>query len=249
MYDLISSKYFEINAGFFTDPLNSSISWMDSIDVTIFHQNRGNTHIKFSASGWAVSIGESVSLEADKVEKIMVSNGKLTIVPMYQTEFALSPKIIVHFETLGLDFSVQYTEVFRLGHKTFRLSLFWQSVGVIPMVSLGIVGETDTLKFHSHSLCIFIYHIIITVFTGQLLQDGVSIDEDREELIIPNRAPMPVTEIPVLKLHTTADCERADCRCWSTTSIMIQSEGVVERTDGDYQIDSLFLNGFKFGRM
>ena len=81
------------------------------------------------------------------------------------------------------------------------------------------------------------------------MQDGVSIDEVREELIIPNRAPMSVTEIPVLKLYATADSERADCRCWSTSGMMIQSEGVIERNDVDYQIDSVFLNGFKFARV
>lgn len=60
---------------------------------------------------------------------------------------------------------------------------------------------------------------------------------------------MSVTEISVLKLYTTAESEQADRRCWSTTSMIIQSGGVIERTDVDYQVDSTFLTGFKFGRM
>ena len=241
VYNLICSKHFEINAGFSANPLNSSISWMDSIGVTIFHQRKETTLIMFSASDWEVSIGESVSLEADKVEKIMVSQGKLMILPMYPTELTFSPNIMVHFEELGLDFSVQYTEVFHQGHKSFRLSLFWQSVGAIQIESLGIVGGTRTLVYNLCTLLIFI--------AGQLLQDGVSIDEAREELIIPDHAPISVTEIPVLKLHTAAVSKLADRRCWSTTSMMILSEGVVKGTDVDYQVDSLLLTGFKFGRM
>ena len=81
------------------------------------------------------------------------------------------------------------------------------------------------------------------------MQDGVSIDEAREELIIPNHAPISVTEIPGLRLHTAADHELAEHRCWSTASMVIRSEGVVKGTDTDNQVDSVFLTGFKFGRM
>lgn len=117
---------------------------MDSIGVTVFHKGRETTQIKFSASAWEVSIGESVSLEADRVEKITVSKGRLMILPMYPQKFPItSPSIQVYFSDLDLDFSVHYTKSAHEDYKRFQVSLFWRSVGSIRSGAHGIVGELD----------------------------------------------------------------------------------------------------------
>ena len=142
VYNLISSKHFEMNAGFSANALNISNSWMDSIGVTVFHKGQETTQIKFSASAWEVNIGESVSLEADQVEKITVSKGRLMILPMYPKEFpAVYPSIQVHFSDLDLDFFVHYTELVSEDHKRAQVSLFWHSTGAIHAGAHGIVGE------------------------------------------------------------------------------------------------------------
>ena len=150
MYNLISSKYFEMNAGFSADALNHSNSWIDSIGVTVFHKGQETTQIKFSASTWEVNIGESVSLEADQVEKITVSKGRLMILPMYPKEFPdISPSIQVHFSDLDLDFSVHYTESVHEDQTRARVSLFWRSTGAMHSGAHGIVGESITKnKYH-----------------------------------------------------------------------------------------------------
>ena len=143
MYNLISSKYFEMNAGFSADALNCSNSWMDSIGVTVFHKGQETTQIKFSASAWEVNIGESVSLEADQVEKITVSKGRLMVLPMYPKEFpAVPPSIQVHFNDPNLDFSVHYTELVYGDQRRARVSLFWLSTGAMHSGAHGIVGES-----------------------------------------------------------------------------------------------------------
>lgn len=142
VYNLISSKYFEMNAGFSADTLNISNSWMDSIGVTVFHKGQETTQIKFSASAWEVNIGESVSLEAGQVEKITVSKGRLMILPMYPKEFPVtSPSIQVHFSDLDLNFFVHYTESVSEDHRRAQVSLFWQSTGAMHSGAHGIVGE------------------------------------------------------------------------------------------------------------
>lgn len=139
VYNLISSKYLEMNAGFSVNALNRSNSWMDSIGVTVFHKGQKPTQIKFSASAWEVNIEESLSLEADQVEKITVSKGRLMILPMYPKEFpVISPSIQVRFSDLDLDFLVHYTESV---HEDARVSLFWHSTGAMHSGAHGIVGE------------------------------------------------------------------------------------------------------------
>ena len=142
VYNLISSKYLEMNAGFSVDALNRSNSWMDSIGVTVFHKGQESTLIKFSASAWEVNVGESVSLEADQIEKITVSKGRLMILPMYPKEFpVISPSIQVQFSDLDLDFSVHYTESIHEDESIARVSLFWHSTGAMHSGAHGIVGE------------------------------------------------------------------------------------------------------------
>ena len=141
IYNLISSQLFEMNAVFHMDPLNSSISWMDSIGISVFHKGNDKTQIKFSASSWDMSIGDSVSLTASTLDKITVTQGRLRISPSYPKEDpTVFPSIEVYFDEFEFDFSIHYTKVVYEDHKNFRLSLFWRSIGAIPSDAHGIVG-------------------------------------------------------------------------------------------------------------
>ena len=118
---------------------------MDTIGITISHEQNEYTQIKFSASDWEVNIGESISLKADKVEKITVSKGRLIVLPAIPGDSsAFAPTIHIHFADLDLDFSVQFMEVDSEGRKSFRLSLFWKSIGAKILGAHGIVGESLT---------------------------------------------------------------------------------------------------------
>ena len=144
-YNLVSSsQLFEMNAGFRSDPLNASTtSWMDSIGVVVFHGGQDSTQIKFSAGAWEVSVGESVSLSADQVEKITVSKGRLTISPTYPGEVrAVSPGIQVIFKELNVDFSVHYIEQAHGSHRFSRLALIWRSIGEQQSGAHGLLGES-----------------------------------------------------------------------------------------------------------
>ena len=83
---------------------------------------------------------------------------------------------------------------------------------------------------------------------GQLLQDGVHLRENESKLIIPEHAPVSVTEIPAWRLKRLLSTEHSDCRCWSTASRIIQQrDDVIKGTSVDYVVDDVFSTGFKFG--
>ena len=87
-------------------------------------------------------------------------------------------------------------------------------------------------------------HVYCNLNSGQLLQDGVTIDEEEKKLIIPNHAPVSVVEIPAWKLLREADLDRSDRRCWSTPHKTIQGEEVVKGTS---LVNDVFSTGYKFG--
>ena len=89
--------------------------------------------------------------------------------------------------------------------------------------------------------------MIILALAGQLLQEGVHISEGENKLIIPEHAPVSVTEIPAWKLQQEFSPEGSDCRCWSTANRVIQGDDVIKGTSVDYMVDDVFSTGFKFG--
>lgn len=73
------------------------------------------------------------------------------------------------------------------------------------------------------------------------------IREGENKLIIPEQAPVSVTEIPAWKLQRELSTERSDRRCWSTANRIIQGDDVIKGTSVDYVVDDVFSTGFKFG--
>lgn len=72
--------------------------------------------------------------------------------------------------------------------------------------------------------------------------------EDESKLIIPEHAPVSVSEIPAWRLQRELSAERSDRRCWSTASRIIQQgDDVIKGTSVDYVVDDVFSTGFKFG--
>ncbi len=67
------------------------------------------------------------------------------------------------------------------------------------------------------------------------------------KLIIPEHAPVSVTEIPAWKLQRELSAERSDHRCWSTANRIIQGDDIIKGTSVDYVVDDVFSTGFKFG--
>ena len=74
------------------------------------------------------------------------------------------------------------------------------------------------------------------------------ISETEKKLIIPEHAPVSVTEIPALKLpEDSSSQEHNGRRCWSTANRIIQRDDVIKGTSVDYMVDDVFSTGFKFG--
>ena len=72
------------------------------------------------------------------------------------------------------------------------------------------------------------------------------IDEQKRKLIISDRTPVSVVEMPVWKLHREVDRGRVDRRCWSTVNEMTLSNDVIKGSHMDYQVEDVFSTGFKF---
>ena len=73
------------------------------------------------------------------------------------------------------------------------------------------------------------------------------IREGEKKLILPEHAPVSVTEIPAWKLPRELSAEHSDYRCWSTANRIIQGDDVIKGTSVDYVVDDVFSTGFKFG--
>ena len=124
-----------MNALFIPDALRPEVTWFGSIGMVINNvfKKSNSTKLRFVADQKMVYIGDSVKLNAESVEKLTFSRGKLTISETKRGKEKSRPEVQVNLEDLGMDFVVRFTKN--------HLDMVWNNIAQQPKDSHGIIGS------------------------------------------------------------------------------------------------------------
>ena len=104
------------------------------------------SHIKFSARDHTVQIGDTISLNANAIEKMTSENGSISITRRRRKDKTQHPAVTICLENVNLHFAVKFDGE--------HLDLFWHKP-VESSTSHGIIGELCSKK-SNHSIIIII---------------------------------------------------------------------------------------------
>ena len=71
-----------MNARFVPDPRRQEVTWIGSVGISILgsvYRGDNTTKLRFDAAEQRISVGRNVILKARNVEKLIFSNGKLSV--------------------------------------------------------------------------------------------------------------------------------------------------------------------------
>ena len=248
VFNIISNSQLEMNALFVPDSRHKNNTWIGSIGITVYHNGRKMTSLKFIAEDHMIHVGTRVKLEAKTVKKLSFNHGKLTIVEAPRHSSPKYPRVGVEF----LDSELHFTVAFVKGQ---HIDLLWHSVGETYEDTRGVVGKFALISYQSLSLSLvlppslsflfllslffllLISVVYICIYAGQFFRSGVRIDEDRSLLHIPHRRPIPIVKRPVwafMKNHLSSENE-----CWTSEVPSNQGVGLIEGEWEDYKVEGL----------
>ena len=76
--------------------------------------------------------------------------------------------------------------------------------------------------------------------SGQFFNKGTRIDQEKRQLVLPSRSPIPVIlEDPKPEVHHKSPC-------WRPQTHGYQGEGLIEGEYAEYVVDSVFAGDFKY---
>ena len=90
------------------------------------------SHIKFSARNHTVQIGDTISLDANAIEKLTSENGSISLTRRRRRDTTRHRTITICLENVNLDFAVKFDGE--------HLDLFWHKP-VESSNSHGLIGE------------------------------------------------------------------------------------------------------------
>ena len=140
-FNLISNNLLQMNAFFIEDALREEITWIGSLGVVVQHahyKKSNTTKIRFEAKDQMIYINNGVSLHAKRVEKLTLSNGKLTVSEAVRKDAEKKPEVDVDLVDAGLAFSVRFV-------KKRHLDMSWKKVAKQSNDSHGIIGMVKLL--------------------------------------------------------------------------------------------------------
>ena len=133
IFNLINNDQLQMNALFVIDDTNYDNTWLGSIGITVHHDGKKMTMLKFTAADQLVKIGEKVEFEAKTIKKLSFQEGKLTMLEVPSNYTPRYPRVHVEFIDTGLEFTIKFT-------KSNHLDLYWHNIRVPSKKSGGIVG-------------------------------------------------------------------------------------------------------------
>lgn len=136
-FNLISNNLLQINAFFIEDAIRDEITWIGSLGVVVqnAHYKKSNfTKIRFEAKNQMIYINSGVSMQAMRVEKLTLSNGRLIVSEAVRKGVEQKPEVEVDLVDVGLTFSVTFV-------KKRHLDMAWKKVVNQPNNSHGIIGK------------------------------------------------------------------------------------------------------------
>lgn len=267
VFNIISNSQLEMNALFVPDSRHENNTWIGSIGITIYHNGRKMTSLKFTAEDQVIHVGTHVKLEAKTVKKLSFNHGKLTIVEAPRHSSPKYPRVGVEFLDSELHFTVAFV-------KEQHIDLLWHSVGETYEDTRGVVGKlriegfalvalmfsplflSVCLSLLPVSLCclspsrslsslpsplLFLLAVLLLlisiVHAGQFFRSGVRIDEDRSLLYIPHRRPIPIVRRPVWNFMKNHLSHENEC--WTSEVPSNQGVGLIEGEWEDYKVEGL----------
>ena len=141
VFNLISSNDYLLNAMFVPDSKRRGVTWMGTVGI-VFHKplqygSAKVSHIKFSARDRTVQIGDTISLNANAIEKMTSENGSISITRRRRKDKTQHPAVTTYLENVNLHFTVNFDGE--------HLDLFWHKP-VESSTSHGIIGELCSKK-------------------------------------------------------------------------------------------------------
>ena len=133
-FNIISNSQLEMNALFVPDSQRENNTWIGSIGITLYHDGKNTTTLKFTAADKLIHVGSIVELDAMTVRSISFNKGKLSIVESPHEHTPKYPSVRVDFVDSELSFTVAFI-------KNDHLDLAWHSSGEPYMNSRGVVGK------------------------------------------------------------------------------------------------------------
>ena len=136
-FNLISNSLLQMNAFFIEDAVREEITWIGSLGVVVQHSSykkSNSTKIRFEAKERMIYINNGVSLLAKRVEKLTLSQGKLTITEGLRRRGDKKPEVEVDLVDVGLHFTVRFV-------KKRHLDMIWNRVEQQPADSHGFIGK------------------------------------------------------------------------------------------------------------
>ena len=132
-FNLISNKQLQMNALFIPDAKREEVTWIGALGVVVKHSAYKGSHttkLRFTLEGKMLFIGDKVQLNVKNIDKITLSEGKLTI--SETMEIIKVPEVKVELKDVGLSFFVRYM--------SSHLDMVWDKVGTQPKDSHGMIG-------------------------------------------------------------------------------------------------------------
>ena len=138
-FNLVHNDQLQMNALFVPDDTNYDNTWLGSIGITVHHDGKKVTTLKFIGAGQLVKIADRVRLDARTIEKLTFRSGELSLLKIPLERSPRYPRIHVSFEDSGVDFVVSFT-------KNNHLDLYWHNTGAPSKHSSGVVGNSISLS-------------------------------------------------------------------------------------------------------
>ena len=135
-YNLISNRMLHMNAIFIPDSRREEVTWIGTLGIVVTDSSTkgaNETSLLFEIKTQRVTVNNKVKLIAKNIDRITLSNGKLSISEASQFEGFRYPEVFVDLEDIDLRFTVMF--------KNEHLDMFWHSTGQQNEDSHGLIGE------------------------------------------------------------------------------------------------------------
>lgn len=141
-FNLISNNKMQMNALFIPDARREEVTWIGALGIVlknVRYKNSNTTKIRFVASENKLYVGEHMSLNVERVDKLEFSNGKLRISEAERKKGEKRFDVEIDFQDIGLKFTVRFV-------KKCHLDMFWNQVANQPRNSHGMIGKSTTVS-------------------------------------------------------------------------------------------------------
>lgn len=136
-FNLISNKLIQMNARFIADARREEVTWIGSLGIVVTSRKMNSTKIRFEAQEKMIYVDDKMALQVKKIDKLIITKGKLTISEALREKKAKHLQVDVHLPDIGLSFTVAF--------RNTHIDMTWTKVGKQPANSHGIIGEASVV--------------------------------------------------------------------------------------------------------